>query len=147
MHEHARLVGASTPFHLNGKTYQMSPLSDKDIAELDLWVQKQYMNTVYETAPADPVAREMHIRIGLDSAATLTWMSGKGKAILTTVAGMTRLLWQTLHKQHPDLKLEDLSADIADPNNLARFNQTFDEVNNQGKLSPGPQKKNRRKKR
>jgi len=126
-----------TEIQLEGKTYFASPLTDKDIQELDLFVRQQFMKSVYETLPEDlpDSQKEMAVRQAQITCSRMTFMSGEGSRIISTVPGMTRLTWQMLQHNHPDLTVEDLHSMLLSPENIRKANEVFNEVNSPGKKS------------
>ena len=108
----------------------MSPLTDRDISELDEWVRARYIATA--RASLEGVTgpdREETLRIAMDRAMALTWLSGEGLKLIATIDGTARLLWQSIYRSHPDLKYEDLRQLMLDPRNIANVNEAFKELN------------------
>lgn len=129
--DRARLTAASAPLVLAGVEYRMSPLSDRDIAELDEWVQIRYVNLVLASLPAEAEQEErdaLRVRAARE-ALGMTWMSGEGARLMATVDGVTRLLWQSLRREHPDIKEEDLRRLLYSPENIAATRHTFTRLN------------------
>lgn len=145
-----------TEIQLDGETYFASPLDDKDIQELDLFVQQQFMKSVYATMPEGLAGEDKDRAVALAqvTCSRMTFMSGEGARIIATVPGMTRLTWQMLHHNHPDLTVTELYAKLMNPKNIDEVNEKFREVNhlptkkpkrNQHQpKSPKKRKKNRR---
>lgn len=142
-----------TEIKLDGETYFASPLSDKDIQELDLYVRQQFMSSVYDTLPKglDQADKDHAIQQAQITCARMTFMSGEGSRIISTVPGMTRLTWQMLHHNHPDLTIEELYKKLMSPANINAVNEKFREVNSIGTKKPkqhqprSPKKRKRRK--
>lgn len=120
---------------LGDKTYFITKLTDLDMQELDLYVKKQFVQSVYDTLPESLSAEERQFAIqqAQITAAGLTFMSGQGVKIMASVPGMTRLTWQLLHKEHPDLTIEELHDVLLDPANIEKVNASFAEVHHTGK--------------
>lgn len=142
--ERQAATAASAPLTFaDGTTYQMSPLSDKDIAELDAWVQSRIICMARESLPKDATQseRDETLRIAMQTASSVTWMSGQGAKLLATVQGWTRLVWQTIKRNHPDVTEEELSAHMFSPENVREVNRVFTEQN----VVKDPAKKKTRK--
>ena len=129
--------GASTPFVLNGVEYWLSPLTDKDMVELDEFLQFHVINLARKTlAPnATEAEKERAETIALKMAVGLSWMSGEGAKIIGTKEGMTRLVWFSLRKRNPELKLETVREHIFNPAAISSFNTSFRRVNNMPDVS------------
>lgn len=124
-------TAASTPLKLGDNEYLMAPLTDMDISELDEWVQSRVMEVarralVYATTPTE---REEMIRVALKTASSMTWMSGEGSKMMSTVDGLTRLVWQSLKKNHPAVTFLELRKQMIDPINVLMFNTMFRKMN------------------
>jgi len=129
--ERAALTAASTPVVLSGRTLQFSPLSDKDIAELDRYIQARYIQLARESLPASATEQERKetLSLAMTAAAGLTWMSGVGQRMMATVEGMARLCWQSVKKNHDDVSLEWLTHELFDPSNLDAVKDAFKVAN------------------
>lgn len=108
--------GSAVPVTLAGKDYRFSPLTYGDIEELDNWVRGEYMTRVLKAIPkdADPADREMAMKIAQNTVSTMTWLSGKGAIIMTSVRGMVKIAALSLQKNHPELTDERLRQIILD---------------------------------
>lgn len=125
-------TAASAPLtFVDGTVYQMSPLSDKDIAELDAWVQSRIICMARESLPVDAtkIERDETLSIAIRIASSTTWMSGQGAKLLATVPGWTRLVWQTIKRNHPNVTEEELSEHMFSPENVREVNRVFTEQN------------------
>ena len=128
-----RRIATAAPAELkfaDGTTYTMSRLSDLDIAELDTWVQQYYLCMV--RASLEDVSNEEKERVerlATLTALSLTWMSGPGASLLASVRGMTRMVWQTVKKVHPDVTEDELRSHMLSPENIGRAQALFHELN------------------
>ena len=123
----------------DGTTYTMSPLTDRDIVELDEWVKHEYIRIVRSTLPQDvPQAeRDRQMSLAYRQAMALTWLNGDGARLIATVSGMSRLVWQAIKKRHPDVTEDDLRRHMFDPRNIDAARERFEYQN----LSPSEEKK------
>lgn len=115
----------------DGTVYQMSPLTDKDIAELDAWVQSRIIEMARASLSKDAtqIERDETLRIAMQTAVNVTWLSGQGAKILATVPGWTRLVWQAIKKNHPGVTEADVSAHMFSAENVREVNRVFTEQN------------------
>lgn len=129
------LASARRPIRFGNTEYLASPLTDRDIAELDEWIQEHYIDLARRslrssTSEAD---RELTMRVAMREALTLTWLSGQGARIIGTIDGLTRLLWQMVQHNHPNVTPAQLRAHLTDPRtlqeNISRINDTFEKLN------------------
>lgn len=123
------LTGACTPLSLNGKEYRASPLSDKDISELDEWVQTLTIRRA-QAALTDSMStaeRQELLQVAIREASAMTWVGGHGARMLATVDGMSRLVWQMLKKEHRDLTPDFVRQElIKNPRgNIEEANRVF----------------------
>jgi len=106
MHEvtSEHITAASYPLVLTIKdkteTFQINPLTDKDMSELTRWVQAKIIETAYRFLPPRTSSENIElgdraIAIAQKEAAASTWNNSYGGKILDTTEGRARLLWQT----------------------------------------------------
>jgi len=111
------VVGAPAPFKaMNGEEYMISPLTDKDMGEVDIWLRSRVLGNVMEAMPAN-LSDQMRARLerqAVKEAAELSWMSPEGMKHLATVDGMCRLLWIGARKNHAGLAYETLHRAVMD---------------------------------
>jgi hypothetical protein len=128
----AKITGASVPIKFtDGTIYQFSPLSDKDLDELDEWLQFKIIDVARRSlsAGATQEERDETLRIAQREACTVTFLSPRGVEIMATLAGMTHLCYVSLRKLQPDLTEEFLAPIVRDPRNLRIINETFSHTN------------------
>lgn len=115
MTSRAQATAAPGDVTIDGKICRMSPLSDKDIAELDNWVRIRVIRLAKEslTGKETKEEREELLEVAFKHASKLTWL-GEGLEDTTSLEGVARLLWQTLKKHHPDLTVEYLAECIVE---------------------------------
>lgn len=131
MSDASRATAAKVPLKLGEITLQISPMTDRDIAELDEWVQWRYLQNVRDSfRPTDrPEVREMETRVAQENSLSLTWLSGRGARIIATLAGMSRIVWQACHRNHPDMTEEKIRTLLIDKANLDAANAAFEKAN------------------
>jgi len=127
-----RINAASSPLRFaDGTEYQMSPLTDRDISELDEWVRVRFINLAMrslpaETSEAERAAARMQ---ATHEALTLTWMSGRGAQHMASVDGMTRLVWQSVKRNHPGVTEDELRRHLFSQENIAAVQLQFRRLN------------------
>jgi hypothetical protein len=121
---------------------RLSPLDDRDLSELDLWLQARFINMAREAAKGLPQdQREAEVTQAQITASSLTWMSGQGAKLMATVDGMARIVWQGAKHNHPDLSYEECRAKMFDPTNVEAANDLFAKLNVVGGDKGGVPKK------
>jgi hypothetical protein len=127
---HAHITGASAPIKLGSTVYNASPLTDKDIAELDAYVRFVHIQTAIDASkgqPPDMVDRLVNAAVG--QASSITFMSPQGAAIIRSQDGVARILWHGLKHNHPELTHEQVRALMYDKTTIAEANRVFKELN------------------
>lgn len=140
MSQHQQITMSTFPLHLGDKVFNASPLSDKDLAEMDSWVQAKTIRIARESLPsnASPAEREETLTIALRLAQTLTAWSGTGAKMIASVEGMTRLVWQSCKRNHPELTEDCLREYMFDPDNIRETQRVFKKLNNpDSMIEPG----------
>jgi len=148
-----QLTAAATPLFLNKKEYRAAPLNDRDISELDEWVQTRLIQRASSALTPDMTGQQ-RAEI-LDSAMRvsqgLTWASGQGARILATVDGMAQLTWQMLKREHPTLTPEFVRQELmANPKaNMEETQRVFNRLKEEEKSAlvsgKSPDRKNKGK--
>lgn len=119
------------PITLGDKTYDVSPINDVGREALDEWVRAQYVARV--TPLIDKLKSEADKILAIDrafeKAASLTWMSGEGAAMMATVDGVARLLFEGIRVNHPDVSIQEFRSELFDPANIMKANAIFRELN------------------
>lgn len=130
----ATAVASPKPVTFNGREYLMSPLSQGDIGALDQWLRSRVMAT--QRASFDPSMtpeqRDQAERAALGYAMGLTWMSGEGARLMSTVEGWSRIIWQSLVKNHPKLTHGEVVDFLMDEANLHAAQRDWDALNGGG---------------
>lgn len=151
------ITAANVPIKMkDGTEYRFSPLSDKAIDEMENWVKSRIIQIAREANRDDdlstPEQKQELLSIALHQASEVSVLSPRSAAMIATIPGMLHLCWLSLHKEHPELKEDDLRRHMLDPENIDIINEAFEMVNvnpfETSKNKNGEQvKKNRRKKK
>jgi len=94
----------------DGKEYRLSPLTLRDYAQLDLWLEKEVVERARRVFAdeKDEKVRSVEIRLAQREAQTITWETLKGAELICTPEGVARLLYLALHHNHTELTLEQV---------------------------------------
>lgn len=146
------ITAASYPLDLaDGTTYQFSPLTDKDIDEIDGWLQARVIENARRSLTPDmtQAERDELQSLAIRESLSVSLISPQGARMLATVQGMTRLVWQSVKRNHPGVTEDQIRAHMLSPENIQRANAAFSKVNNSGSKTEtqraGPKKGQRRK--
>lgn len=131
MNNDPALTGAGVPLAIAGQEFQMHSLSDKDFVELDEWIRQRMMKTALASLAGitDSTLRAEIIQNATIAASTATWLSGPGVKILSTVDGVSRMLWQSVKKGNPNVTHADLRSLCFDRDNVEEIVTTFNRIN------------------
>ena len=134
--------------------FLMTALSDRDMTELDEWVRSRYIDMARKSLPSDATQeqREETMRLAMDRAIGLTFMSGIGARMMATIEGVARLTWQSLRARQPNLTYEQVKAYMFSKENVKCANERWKELNLGGgttrpATSPGKFEKVRRQRK
>lgn len=104
--------------------FLMSPMTDKDLSELDLWLQSRYLNQTLESSTS-PDSRKAIRKY----ASTLSAWSGEGLSMMQCEDGAARMLWQAIHRNNASVSYESLRRLMQSDKNKLQFNEVFNELN------------------
>jgi hypothetical protein len=108
----------------------MSPLTDKDRAELDNWVRSEYLTTA-KIAAGEPDGDHYDavMRIALQEASSMTWVRYPGAKIMATTRGVARLAWQGIKRNHPKVLHDEIVALMSTVPAIREFREKYGIVN------------------
>ena len=154
--DHAKLTAAASKIDFaDGTSYLMSPLTDRDISELDEWLQVRYIQlAVSSLGPKATLEERNEVRLqAAEAASSLTWLSGRGASVMASIDGVTRMLWQSIKREHPTVTEQELRKHMYAPENIAAVRDRFERLNidaqhvkkgSQEKKNKGRKTKNRK---
>ena len=122
------LTGARVELILsNDVTLTLHRLTDRDISELDLWIRGRVVAIARAAITPDMGISERNelTEAGLAKAMKTSWTSGDGNALMSSVEGIARLLYQA---DDTDVTYEDIRITLYDTNVLSRVMQAIDEI-------------------
>ncbi len=110
------LTQAATPLHLGGVEYRLSPCTDEDIEELDNWLRSSVIRMAHDslTEGMSQAERREILDVAMDKARELSWVSGDGAKAMASLDGISRVVWQGLRHNHPELTHADVRKLIVD---------------------------------
>jgi hypothetical protein len=128
----ASITAAPVPVKIGGVEYLMTPLTDADITALDNWLRARVIRMARSSLTADSTdaEEEMTMRQAFRFASTLTWLSNDGLKLINTLDGLSRLFWQGLRKNHPQVTTDQIRGWIVDQEAMREFTDAFDVANN-----------------
>jgi len=135
---------------LGGKVFQFSPMTDEDIAYLDQWVQQRHIRIARQSLGDDATdeQRDRTERIALEQASTMSFMSGTGARIISTIDGWSQIMFCGIRKNHPGVTSKDIRDLLLDPENLDKLQDEWELLNlRQGTRAKDGIKKKRKKAR
>lgn len=129
---HAKTTAASSPIiFADGTEYQCSPQTDKDIAEIDEWLQCRVNELAVKACRNidNPAERAELLRIASINAGTVSCATNEGSRMLATVDGWARLTWQAIRKYHPEITFVQIREKMLDPANIELAKEKFRRLN------------------
>jgi hypothetical protein len=101
------MTAAAHPISIGGKEYQMSPLTERDLDELDAWYRKTMIDAARSALSSDMTQDER------DEVMDAAVRQAHGLRFLTRGAKMSgerfaRLIWQGCKKKHPQLTMTEV---------------------------------------
>jgi hypothetical protein len=97
-----QLTGGSCPFRVSGKNFDASPLTDRDYAELDEYVQDQIIQSARRSCKdlSKEERREL-LTIAVRASVGVRWNDEEGTRILfNTPVGQSYMFWSMVKHNH-----------------------------------------------
>lgn len=116
----------------DGTEFRLSPLTDRDMDELEAGARARYVALVVGSLPPelDKAERRELIDKAVDEAKTITMMNDSGQELIArTNAGQHRMIWVMCRREHPDLTLDMIREYLLTPKNRETFLTTVKLVN------------------
>ena len=144
-------IDATAPpseLRLAGKVFQLSPMTDEDIAYLDQWVQQRHIRIARKSLDenATDEQRDRTERIALEQASTMSFMSGIGARIISTIDGWSQIMYCGIRRNHPNVTAKELRDLLLDPDNLATLQDQWELLNRVQKTGASSGVKKKKKK-
>lgn len=123
----SQATAAAAPVEIDGKQYHVSPLSDREWAELDLWCQGRVIQIARASLPSDASEedRRQTMAAAFENAAQRSWAKDGVRAVQTR-PGLSQFVWRLLHRRHPELTLDEVAGWWQrDPDIIGRIMDAF----------------------
>lgn len=115
-----------SPLRIGDRVYDASPLSDDGRDAMDAWVREKYterlapvLNSLSGAALVEATSQMLRLM------PTLTFVSREGSKFVGTIEGMTKLVYEMIRPNHPDVTYEQLLRDMGNPENIRKANEKF----------------------
>jgi len=138
----------------NDVVYNTSPMTDRDIAEIDEWLQCRVNELAMKACRncADASERREMLTAAALSAGSVSCTTAEGARMLATIDGWARLTWQAIHRNHPNVSPDDLRKLMTNPANIEKADANFRRLNvgtksREPELKKAEPVKNRRERR
>jgi len=135
----AAISASKRTITLGEKSYQMSPLSYKEIGEFEEWMRSAYMEQQSKLCEHVPASMQSEFFVRAGATAGLLAMAVDKEAnpdifkvadsIIRSLPGSTRLMWLSIRRNHPDVELDEIGEYLSDPSVLGSLLATFNEMN------------------
>ena len=129
----AALTNAPLSMKLSGKEYLISPLNDQDASMLDEYVRSVFMRTAVLAAQAAgerSVIAQKIIETAVAQAPLISFLSAQGAALIKSIDGVSRILWQGARHNHPGLTHEEVrKAMYGNKDSVQEANRIFKALN------------------
>ena len=123
-------TAAAYPIRLGGVDYLVSPLSDKDLAELDNYVRATHIRVAVESTKSFDAATQAQLRgYAIEQASSITFASEQGAKIMRSLEGIARMLWQGIKHNNPNITVEQVQSYLLDSDARSEANRIFRELN------------------
>ena len=109
-----------------------SPLTDQDYDSLDHWVQSQVVAIARNSLRESEVTQAQYdeeMGIAYTSALGVSIYEPRGVAVVNTPAGVARIFWQMIRKEHPTIKHKDLIGYCRQIENRTEILSVFRKLN------------------
>src|SRR5262245_27878111 len=126
-----RITGAAVPITFSdGKSYEFSPLTDRDIDELDEWVQARIIDMARKSLPPTATLRDREETISLAIREAAQTSISNNLQVLSSVRGLARVAYYSIRKRHSDVTEEYIRSLFAeDRENIDRVTVAFHRAN------------------
>ena len=111
--DRAQVTAAPVDVEIAGKTYTLTPLSDRDTGELDNWLRARVIRIARESLDSFMSSEERQevMNQAFECACKLSWVMGPS-LLTSTPDGLMRFIYQMLKPAHPSITPEEVSKII-----------------------------------
>lgn len=139
----AQATAAAHTVKIGDKTFRMTPLRDRDYGEFEAWVQDRYIALFKRNLGGlSDSERQRQLDRAFDRAAEIGIHSDEAMTAMCTVDGVSKLVWMSVRREHPDVTEDEIITLMTSPANIKQALDEIDSVNHmKGRVR---QKKERR---
>lgn len=120
-----RLTRAVVPLYLNDENgeeqeFLSRPLSDKDMDEIDAWLRREFVKRVEDAISPSSSKVMVQAAAGqiVATVPTISFMDGAiGSRMASSTVGLSRIVWQSLRAEHPNLAFHRIKALLMNESN------------------------------
>ena len=117
---------SSAPVMIGETEYRISPLTDRDIGEINNYLRSQAIRAARQSinVAEEPAMAELTLRIAMQEANKIDWT--KDPSLITGQDCIIYVFWLGMRREHPDLTQEEFSRLLlADPDALEGIMDAF----------------------
>lgn len=109
-----QVTAASMPITIGKRTFEMRPLTDRDVDEINNWLRSTFIQMARNAFTPDMKSseREEMLGVAMSKARKLSFMSGEGAEVIGSIDGVSRVLWQGCRSKHPTLTFEEFYGHV-----------------------------------
>lgn len=139
----AQATAAAHTVKIGDQTFRMTPLQDRDYGEFEAWVQDKYISLFKRNLDGlSDDERQRQLDRAFDRAAEIGIHSDEAMNAMCTIDGVSKLIWMSIRREHPDVTEEEIVTLITSPANIR---QALDEIDNVNHMKGGGHKKKERR--
>ncbi len=140
MTEDRHVTESASPFQMGGQEFRARPLSDRAIEDINEWLRTEFVRSSrrrLKSVGGSAGEYERDMSAVLVAAETLDWRGGRGSALMSKPSGFSRIVWEMLRPEHPDLtQAQVLELLQGDPDAVEAANEAFRRTNLVKKETP-----------
>jgi hypothetical protein len=110
------VTAAPGEVQLGENFYRMSPLTDRDLEELDNWLRVRIIRLARRsTEGLSEKEATATMNQAFAFASKLSWTSDEGASLMATRDGVAKVLFQGIHANHPEVTEAQVYAALVEP--------------------------------
>lgn len=126
----AQATAAVHTVKIGTRSFRMSPLQDKDYGEFEAWVQDRHIDLFKRNLSGlDDGERQRQLDRAFDRAAEIGIQSDEAMSAMCTVDGVSKLIWMSVRREHPDVTEDEVISLMTSPENIRQALDAIDNVN------------------
>jgi hypothetical protein len=125
------MTAASYPVTLGGQTFQMSPMTDRDIDEISNWIRSSIIQTARLSLTDDMTqfARDEVLRAAVAQARAVTFGEPSSAPYFRSPEGVARVYFQCVKKNHPQLEFSEFRKLVKSQADIEEAQRVWNELN------------------